>query len=77
MSKRRGREDADNGERPTKKQRRASAFRDEVDMRWMRDEITGIRESLEKIIAEAQEDRRVINSALKRLLRVDEVRRKQ
>lgn len=56
-----------------KKQRLAGEFRDEVNMKWIRDEITGIRDSLEKIAAETREDRRAINSTLKRLL--DEVRR--
>jgi hypothetical protein len=65
-------EDADD-ERPLKKQRRLS-LRDEVDMVWVQDELTGFKESLERIATEAREDRQEINSTLQELL--DEVRQK-
>ena len=56
-------------ERPLKKQR--LALRDENNMRWVRHEIAGVKKtlkSLEKIAAEAREDRRDINSTLQELL---------
>jgi hypothetical protein len=64
-------EDADD-ERPLKKQR--LSLRDEVDMVWVQDELTGFKESLERIATEAREDRQEINSTLQELL--DEVRQK-
>ena len=72
MAKRRGSsEDADD-ERPLKKQR--LSIRDEVDMVWVQDELTGFRESLERIATEAREDREEINGTLQELLA--EVRQK-
>jgi hypothetical protein len=43
-------------------------------MVWVQDELTGFRESLERIATEAREDRQEINSTLQELL--DEVRQK-
>ncbi|KAF8961301.1 hypothetical protein BDZ97DRAFT_1921379 [Flammula alnicola] len=60
-------------ERPLKKQR--LAFRDEDDMRWVQHEITGVKESLEKIAAEAREDRQDINRTLQELLHEIQQRR--
>ncbi|KAF8798518.1 hypothetical protein BYT27DRAFT_7320414 [Phlegmacium glaucopus] len=51
-------------EHPLKKQR--LALRDENNMKWVRQEIAGVKESLEKIAAEAREDRRDINSIIAR-----------
>ena len=62
-------EDADD-ERSWKRQR--LCLRDEIDMTWVQDEITGVRESLERIATEAREDRQEISNTLQELL--DEVR---
>ncbi|KJA27915.1 hypothetical protein HYPSUDRAFT_198045 [Hypholoma sublateritium FD-334 SS-4] len=64
-SKRRGSEDAEN-KPPPKKRRLGSG--DVADMAWLREEITGIREGVEKIVAEAREGREALNSALQELL---------
>ena len=59
------------------KRHRASSggrFDDERDMRWIREEVTTIREELERIVADSREDRRMIKKALKQLL--DQVRQK-
>jgi hypothetical protein len=56
-------------ERPFKKQRVAFHEEDVDWMRAMQHEITGVKESLEKIAAEAREDRRDISSMLQELLR--------
>jgi hypothetical protein len=53
-------------ERPSKKQ--CLAFRNKDDMKWLQNEITGVKENLEKMAAEAREDRLVINSTLQELL---------
>lgn len=59
-----------------KRQRASSGakFDDGSDMRWIREEITTVREGLERIVIEAREDRRAIKSTLKKLL--DQTRRK-
>jgi hypothetical protein len=49
-----------------KKQR--LAFHNEDDMKWLWNEIMGVKENLEKMAAEAREDRLVINSMLQELL---------
>jgi hypothetical protein len=59
-------------ERPPKKQR--LTLRDEDTRRWVRHEIAGVKESLEKMATEAREDRRDLNSTLEELL--SEIRRK-
>ncbi|KAF8804430.1 hypothetical protein BYT27DRAFT_7258904 [Phlegmacium glaucopus] len=64
-------EDADD-ERPLKKQH--LSLRDEVDMVWVQDELTGFKEGLERIATEAREDRQEINGTLQELL--DEIRQK-
>jgi hypothetical protein len=37
-------------------------------MKWLQNEITGVKENLEKMATEAREDRLVINSTLQELL---------
>jgi hypothetical protein len=37
-------------------------------MKWLQNEIMGVKENLEKMAAEAREDRLVINSTLQELL---------
>lgn len=53
------------GERPLKKRR--IAFGNEDDMQWMRCEITGMKYSLERMAAEARENRENINTKLQEL----------
>lgn len=57
--------------RPLKKQRLAH---DKDDIRWVRDEITGVKESLEQMAAEAREGREDLNNSMQELLQ--EIRRR-
>ncbi|KJA21503.1 hypothetical protein HYPSUDRAFT_202861 [Hypholoma sublateritium FD-334 SS-4] len=60
-----GSEDVEN-DRPAKKRRLGSS--DEAHMRWVREEITAIREGVEKSAVEAREGRRALNNALQELI---------
>lgn len=53
-------------DRPAKKLRLGSS--NEAHMRWVREEITAIREGVEKSAAEAREGRRALNNALQELI---------
>lgn len=64
-------EDVEN-ERPAKKLRLGSG--DEADKRWVREEITAIREGLKKSATEAREGRQALNNTLQAL--IYEVQRK-
>jgi hypothetical protein len=64
-----GIQDAASADEPPLKKQRLTSTLLEKDMRWVRNEIVDVRESLEKIAAEAREGRRDINSTLQELLR--------
>jgi len=53
-------------ERPLKRQRLAP--RDKDDIRWLQDEIIGVKESLEQMAAEAREGREDLTNLIQELL---------